>query len=47
MTQLLEAAHLDPDEPVEVSTNGRGIVISPVRAKREVSGVLGAITPTR
>ena len=34
--QLLEAAHLDPEEPVEVSTNGRVIIISPVRAKREV-----------
>ena len=34
--QLLEAAHVDPDEPVEVSTNGRVIVISPVRSKREV-----------
>jgi antitoxin MazE len=34
--QLLEAAQVDPDEPVEVSTNGRVIVISPVRGKREV-----------
>jgi len=34
--QLLEAAHLDPDGPVEVSTNGRVIVISPVRSKREI-----------
>lgn len=33
--QLLEAADVDPDEPVEVSTNGRVIVISPVRPKRE------------
>lgn len=28
---LLEAASLDPEQPVEVSTNGRVIVISPVR----------------
>jgi len=34
--QLLEAANLDPDDQVEVSTNGRGIVISPVRSQREV-----------
>ncbi len=34
--QLLEAANLDPDGQVEVSTNGRVIVISPVRTKREV-----------
>ena len=34
--QLLEAAHLDPDGQVEVSTNGRVIVIAPVRGKREV-----------
>lgn len=27
---LLEAAHLDPDEPVEISTGGKVIVISPV-----------------
>jgi antitoxin component of MazEF toxin-antitoxin module len=33
--QLLEAAHLDPDDEVEVSTNGRVIVIAPVRARRE------------
>lgn len=33
--QLLEAANVDPDGPVEVSTNGRVIVISPVRSKRE------------
>ena len=33
--QLLEAANLDPNEQVEVSTNGRVIVISPVRSKRE------------
>lgn len=33
--QLLEAAHVDPDEPVEVSTNGRVIVIAPVRSKRD------------
>ncbi len=33
--QLLEAAHLDPDGEVEVSTNGRVIVIAPVRSKRE------------
>jgi len=32
---LLEEAHLDPDQPVEVSTNGRVIVISPVRSKRD------------
>ena len=33
--QLLKAAHLDPEDEVEVSTNGRVIVIAPVRAKRE------------
>jgi antitoxin component of MazEF toxin-antitoxin module len=33
--QLLEAANIDPDGQVEVSTNGRVIVISPVRSKRE------------
>ncbi len=33
--QLLEAANLDPDDQVEVSTNGRVIVIAPVRSKRE------------
>ena len=34
--QLLEAANLDPDDQVEVSTNGRIIVIAPVRSKREI-----------
>ncbi len=34
--QLLEAANLDPEDPVEVSTNGRVIVIAPVRSKREI-----------
>ena len=34
--QLLEAANLDPDAEVEVSTNGRVIVIAPVRSKREI-----------
>lgn len=34
--QLLEAANLDPDDQVEVSTDGRVIVIAPVRSKREV-----------
>ena len=33
--QLLEAAELDPEQPVEVSTNGRVIVIAPVRSKRD------------
>ncbi len=33
--QLLEAAHLDPNEEVEVSTNGRVIVIAPVRSKKD------------
>ena len=33
--QLLEAANLDPDEPVEVSTNGRVVVIAPAPSKRE------------
>ena len=33
--QLLEAANLDPDDAVEISTNGRVIVISPARSKRE------------
>lgn len=33
--QLLEAANLEPDAEVEVSTNGRVIVIAPVRSKRE------------
>ena len=34
--QLLEAASLEPDAQVEVSTNGRVIVIAPVRSKHEV-----------
>jgi antitoxin component of MazEF toxin-antitoxin module len=33
--QLLEAAHLDPNDEVEVSTDGRIIVIAPVQKKRE------------
>ncbi len=33
--QLLDAANLDPDDLVEVSTNGRVVVIAPVRSKRE------------
>ena len=33
--QLLDAANLDPDDPVEVSTNGRVVVIAPVRSKRD------------
>lgn len=33
--QLLEAANLDPDAPVEVSTNGSVVVIAPVRKKRD------------
>ena len=33
--QLLEAAHLDPADQVEVSTNGQVIVIAPVRRKAE------------
>ena len=33
--QLLDAANLDPDDAVEVSTNGRVVVISPVRSKRD------------
>lgn len=33
--QILEAAHLDPDGEVEVSTNGRVIVIAPARSKRD------------
>jgi antitoxin MazE len=33
--QLLEAANLDPNDEVEVSTNGKVIVIAPVRSKRE------------
>lgn len=32
----LEAANLGPDDQVEVSTNGRIIVIAPVRSKRDV-----------
>jgi antitoxin MazE len=32
---LLEAANLDPNDEVEISTNGRVIVISPVRSSRE------------
>jgi antitoxin MazE len=31
---LLEAVNIDPDQPVEVSTNGEMIVISPVKPKR-------------
>jgi antitoxin component of MazEF toxin-antitoxin module len=34
--QLLEAANLAPDAQVEVSTNGRVIVIAPVRSRRDV-----------
>ena len=34
--QLFEAANLDPNG-VEVSTNGRVIVVAPVRSKREVA----------
>ena len=34
--QLLGAAKLNPDARVEVSTNGRVIVIAPARTKREV-----------
>jgi antitoxin component of MazEF toxin-antitoxin module len=33
--QLLEAANLDPEGEVEVSTNGQVIVIAPVKSKRE------------
>ncbi len=33
--QLLEAANLDPDAEVEISTNGKVIVIAPVRNRRE------------
>jgi antitoxin MazE len=33
--QLLDAANLDPDDAVEVSTNGRVVVIAPVRGKRD------------
>jgi len=32
---LLDAANLDPNDEVEISTNGRIIVISPVRSARE------------
>lgn len=31
--ELLEAAGLDPEKPVEVSTDGRVIVIAPARTK--------------
>lgn len=31
---LLEAANLDPDDPVEISTDGTVIVISPVRSDK-------------
>ena len=31
---LLEAAHLDPDAVVEVSTDGQVIVIAPVKGKK-------------
>lgn len=34
--QLLEAANLDPNDEVEVSTNGQVIVIAPVKGKRAV-----------
>jgi antitoxin MazE len=33
--KLLEAANLEPDSFVEVSTNGRVIVISPAKSKCE------------
>lgn len=35
--QLLEAANLDPDEPVEVSTDGHVVVIAPAKGKREAA----------
>ena len=31
---LLEAANLDPDAPVEISTDGKVIVISPVQSDK-------------
>ncbi len=34
-TASLAAANLDPDDKVEISTNGRVIIIAPVRTKRE------------
>ncbi len=34
--QLLEAADLDPEKPVEVSTDGHVIVIAPARSKRDM-----------
>lgn len=35
--QLLEAAGLDPEKPVEVSTDGHVIVIAPARGKRDTT----------
>ena len=34
--QLLEAAGLDPEKPVEVSTDGHVIVIAPARSERDM-----------
>ena len=33
---VAHAANLDPDDPVEVSTNGRVVVIAPLRSKRDI-----------
>jgi antitoxin MazE len=33
--QLLDAANLHPGDAVEVSTNGRVVVIAPVRSRRD------------
>jgi len=34
---LLEAAHIDADTPLEVSTDGRVIVLSPVRDSKRAA----------
>jgi antitoxin component of MazEF toxin-antitoxin module len=40
---LLEAAHIDEDTPLEVSTNGDVIVISPARDKKRTAKLQAAV----
>ena len=40
---LLEAAGIDADTPLEVSTNGDVIVITPVRAKKRAAKLHSAL----
>lgn len=41
---LLDQAGIDADTPLEVSTNGQVIVISPVRQKRRVTRLKKIVT---